>query len=141
VTAVCMLSPDGLQFCDPVTLTVSLPSRSVRTRRYLWPKRRQQSILRAEHQRSLELFARSLISVPALSPIGRRRWQKIYNSLWSQAEADYQYAAKFIDTLASSKETPPPPPDYTYQCDPEAKAIEDDQVNFYAKNLFAWEMP
>jgi len=141
VTAGVQLSPDGLQFCDPVTLTVTPPK----------PLGSHAALLMAENDGSNLYFVQSTngalsfsarvshFSSSAVTDPGDAEWQSIYNSLWSQAEADYQYAAKFIDTLASSKETPPPPPDYTYQCDPEAKAIEDDQVNLYAKNLFAWE--
>ena len=127
------LLPDGLQFCDALTLTVTPPS-SLGPYASLLIGNSDGSALNfmpGTNQGNNYSAALFHFSSAAMSDSD----SETLNRLTIQAEADYAITVAAIQAFAKSSAYPPPPPDYTWQCD---SSDEDAAVTEYVKQLF-WQ--
>ena len=139
VAAGVQLEPDGIQFSDAVTLTVTPPA----------PLGSNASLVMAQDDGSGLYFVaqtnRDNVYSTTLAhftsggmgnPSGQQQ-NAFANQYSASAQAAYTVALADVQALESSLETPPEPPDYDLSCDSDGSAADDSLTDLYVSGLFA----
>ncbi len=141
VTAGVQLEPDGIQFNDGVTLTVTPPSPLGSHATLLMAAVDGSGIYFVQTTNQANTYSTTLFhfsSAEATDP-SEQQWNNFANTVLPKLEADYQNAVNQLSALERLVVQPPEPPDYDWKCDPNDNAAQDAQIDAYQTNLFAKE--
>ncbi len=135
------LGPDGLQFCDGVTLTVTPPGALGPHAALLLAEADGsglQFVATANEAGSLSTTLFHFTSVSVTDP-SAAQWSAFAAAQLSKAEAAYAQATNDIQALLkNATNQPPPPPDYVWSC-ANTNAPAEAAINDYIRTLFAKE--
>ncbi|MHB8523499.1 MAG: hypothetical protein ACYDH9_22450 [Limisphaerales bacterium] len=140
VTSAVLLDPEGLQFCDGVTLTLTTPAP-------LGPNASLMSIAEDGSDATLLLttnqantysstlfhFSSGAVTDPTGQQLGGlASTEATIHQAFNQAQSDAQ-------NLIANYQPPSPPPDYAWPCDPAKQAAAAQAANAYAAGVFELE--
>jgi hypothetical protein len=134
------LGPEGIQFCDGVTLTLTTPSALGPHATLLMGAGDGTGLYLVQTTNQANAYSTTLFhfSSGAASDASDQQWQDYLDENLPQAQAAYNQAQSTVQALARIVVQPPEPPDYVFNCSGSNPA-GDEQVDAYGKALFAKE--
>lgn len=135
------LEPDGMQFCDVVTLTVTPPVALGPHATLVLANDDGSDFHLAPTTNSPGQYSTQLLhftSAAASNP-SDDDWNNFVENHLPSAQAAFQNAVSQAEALERVVVTPPEPPDYELKCDPSQNTNGDAEIDAYQKALFAKE--
>jgi hypothetical protein len=141
VSAGVQLEPDGLQFCDGVTLTVTPPIPLGTNATLVMAGDDGSDLYFVQDTNQSGSYSTTLFHFTSagVTDPSDQDWDNFLNSHLPQAEAAYQQAVSEAKALERPVVQPPEPPDYELKCDPSENSAADAQIDAYEQTLFAKE--
>jgi len=139
-TAAVLLDPDGIQFCDGVTLTLTTPA-PLGSNASLMSTAEDGSDVNLvvttnqanSYTTTLFHFSSGAVTDPTSQQLqGVASTEAMIHQAFNQAQSDAQ-------KLEANYQPPSPPPDYDWPCDPAEQAEEAQAANTYAAGVFQQE--
>lgn len=139
ISAGVQLEPDGLQFCDAVTLTVAPPQALGLQAALVLANDDGSDLHFVETTNQAASYATTLLhftSAGITDPSGSAWDDYARTNLLPKTQAAYAQAKSDIQGMLTSTNVPPPPPDYAWTCSPTNTAAGA-QVAQYVASVFA----
>jgi hypothetical protein len=139
--AAVLLEPDGLQFCDGVTLTLTTPEPLGTNAILMVTAGDGSDVNLVATTTQLNTYTTTLFhfsSGAATSP-SNQQLQGLASAVAMIRQA-FNQALSQAQNLEANVQQPPPPPEYDWPCDPEVQALAAQEINAYYTSLFSQEM-
>lgn len=143
ITTGVLLEPDGTQFSDAVTLTLTTPSQLGAHASLMLAGQDGSDLYFVTTTNQANSYSTALFhfTSAAVSDATDAQWESLAQSLLGRAKNAYDQAVSDIKALERPVVQPPEPPDYEPKCDPNdpEPAQAEQAANDYEKALFAKE--
>ena len=129
------LGPEGIQFCDGVTLTLTAPVALGAHATLLIGAGDGSRVKLVQTDTKANAYTTTLFHFSSgwISDPDAQEWQSVVNSIMSEAQADYNEGLSEVRALQKVVVQPPEPPDYVFKCS--GNDNEDEAVDDYVSDL------
>ena len=135
------LEPDGMQFSDAVTLTVTPPDALGANATLVMAQDDGSALHFVAESSQNNVYTTQLahFTSAGISNPSSQQQAAFGNQYSAVAQAAYMTALIDVQLLESRQEMPPEPPDFDLSCDPNGSAVADSLADLYVSGLFLEE--